>query len=311
MLGIIILNYRTWDISVRCMQSIADAEPQLAYHIYLVDNASPVPMSETCADYIEQHRDTVTFLQAEDNLGYAAGNNIGIRQALADQCGYLLITNNDIVFQKGSITQLQQSLMADDGSGKAGIAGPKVLGENGEIQTSRCSMHTGMKEIFQIFTIGKKFFRSKWNKYYCLDQDPDEPADVYYVSGCCFMITRECAGQVMPFDEGTVLYDEELILGIRMEQAGYRTKYEPQSVVIHQHGGTTRQVQPFMYQCICQSELYYCSRYLHAKKWQLWLLYRYRRMLYRVRSLRNRGLREYWGGFSAGTAEMYAKIWKE
>lgn len=252
------------------MQSIADTIEGMPYHIYLVDNASPNDMPKEFDKYLYEYEKTVTFLQSKENRGYAAGNNIGIRQALDDGCEYLLITNNDILFETCSIQYLLESF----GKGtRIGIAGPKVLNDKGEIQTSRCSMKTGIKEVFQLFTVGKKIFRRKWNKYYCLDQDADKPAYVYYVSGCCFAMTRECALAVTPLDEGTVLYNEEPILGIRMEEQGFQTFYNPKSVVIHQHGETTRQVQPFMYQCICQSELYYCSKYLHAKRWQLWILY--------------------------------------
>lgn len=122
-----------------------------------------------------------------------------------------------------------------------------------------------------------------------------------------FMMSRVCAEAVTPLDEWTILYDEEPILGIHMEEKGFQTLYYPDSVVIHRHGATTMQIQPFMYQCICQSELYYCSHYLHAKKWQLWLLYHYRRTLYRIRSRKDEKLKEYWDEFDRQTKNAYQK----
>ena len=110
MLGIIILNYQTWEISIRCMESIKDTIGEIPYHIYLVDNASPILMPEICQNYLAKHRETVSFLQAAENRGYAAGNNIGIRQALDDHCEYLLITNNDIVFQQGGNPRTDKSI---------------------------------------------------------------------------------------------------------------------------------------------------------------------------------------------------------
>lgn len=304
MLGIIILNYQTWEISIRCMESIKDTIGEIPYHIYLVDNASPILMPEICQNYLAKHRETVSFLQAAENRGYAAGNNIGIRQALDDHCEYLLITNNDIVFQQGAIPELIKAFEKDPA---IGIAGPKVLNADGNIQVSRCAMKTEMREIFQVFTVAKKVFRRKYRRYYCLDQKIDKPSVVYYVSGCCFMMSRVCAEAVTPLDEGTILYDEEPILGIHMEEKGFQTLYYPDSVVIHRHGATIMQIQPFMYQCICQSELYYCSHYLSAKKWQLWLLYHYRRTLYRIRSRKDEKLKEYWDEFDRQTKNAYQK----
>lgn len=303
MVGIIILNYRTWELSIRCMKSIAESSSECAYHIYLVDNASPNLMPKVCRSYLEEHGDKISFLQASENKGYAAGNNIGIRQALADDCEYILITNNDIVFTSEAIS----NMLAGFKNSKVGIVGPKVLNADGNIQVSRCAMKTEMREIFQVFTAAKKIFHRKFSRYYCLDQEIDKPSVVYYVSGCCFMMTKVCAEEVTPLDEGTVLYDEEPILGVHMEEKGFQTLYYPESVVIHQHGATTMQIQPFMYQCICQSEIYYCSHYLHAKKWQLWMLYHYRRSLYRIRSRKDEKLKAYWNEFDKQTKMAYRK----
>lgn len=285
------------------MESIKDTIGEIPYHIYLVDNASPILMPEICQNYLAKHRETVSFLQAAENRGYAAGNNIGIRQALVDNCEFILLTNNDIVFTSESISNMLVAFK----SRKVGIVGPKVLNTDGNIQVSRCAMKTEMREIFQVFTVAKKVFRRKYRRYYCLDQKIDKPSVVYYVSGCCFMMSRVCAEAVTPLDEGTILYDEEPILGIHMEEKGFQTLYYPDSVVIHRHGATTMQIQPFMYQCICQSELYYCSHYLHAKKWQLWLLYHYRRTLYRIRSRKDEKLKEYWDEFDRQTKNAYQK----
>lgn len=305
MTGIIILNYETWELTLRCIKNIGRTQKKLSYHIYLVDNASAGIMPIELSEYLSAHKYTVTYLRAEDNRGYAAGNNIGIRQAILDGCESLVITNNDILFQEDAVQKLVDRL--DDRS-RIGITGPKVMDAQGRIQPSRCSMYTGIREVFQLFTAAKVFFGKKQQRYYCLDQNPDEPADVYYVSGCCFAVSRACAMAVMPLDEGTILYYEEIILGIRMRQAGYRTRYEPSSTVIHQHGGTTRRVQPFMHQCISRSELYYLSRYLRAHKWQLWLLYHYRRSLYLLRCIRNQDFRSYWKEFDRQTRKWYEDL---
>lgn len=302
MVGIIILNYRTWEISLRCMKNIAETQRKTDYKIYLIDNASPNPMPENVKMYLQEYKDSVVFIQAKENRGYAAGNNMGIIQALEDNCESLLITNNDILFEVEAIQELVEALEVER---KIGIAGPKVIDDKGNIQVSRCSMKTGMREIFQLFTVAKKLFRKKWNRYYCLNQDSEQPMYVYYVSGCCFAMSRQCALAVTPLDEGTVLYNEELILGIKMQEQGFKTYYNPKSVVVHQHGGTTNQLQPFMHQCISQSELYYCSKYLHAKKWQLWILYHYRRCLYLMRCLKNSSLRGYWRNFEEETRKAY------
>lgn len=306
-IGIVILNYETWELSLRCMKSIHASAAGCKYKIYLIDNASKRPMPQAVKDYLALSEPDACYIHAEKNRGYAAGNNLGLKNALDDGCSVVIVANNDIIFKNNAMKRLAECLLRCP---KAGIAGPKVINEAGQVQISRCSMKTGMKEIIQIFTAAKKISRRKWKTYYCLDKDPNRKATAYYVSGCCFAISRECAKKVTPLDEGTVLFYEELILGLRMEQAGYKTIYEPSSVVIHQHGATTNTVQPFMHQCISQSELYYCSRYLGAKKYQLWLLYQYRRLLYRMRCIGNVQFKEYWKIFDKATRKAYDEAGK-
>lgn len=96
-IGIVILNYQTWELSLRCMESIHRICRDLLYRIYLVDNASERPMPDAVKSYVAAGKE-IRFLQAKENRGYAAGNNIGIARALADGCDAILISNNDIVF---------------------------------------------------------------------------------------------------------------------------------------------------------------------------------------------------------------------
>lgn len=264
--------------------------------------------SETTDADAPQKQQKLVFLQAKENKGYAAGNNIGLNRALADGCGVLVVANNDILFQEQAVKKLADCLASNR---KIGIAAPKVVDSKGRIQPSRCGMRTGMTEIFQLYTAAKWLFYRKRQKYHCLLQNPDLPMDVYHVSGCCFAFSRECAQKTLPFDENTFLYYEEPILGIRMEQAGYRTRYEPKSVVVHQHGATAGRMRPLMHTYICQSELYYCARYLHAQKWQLCLLYHYRRMLYALRSFTDRQMRSYLKTFLKKTKLFYQEYTKK
>lgn len=300
-IGIVILNYQTWELSLACIDSVHRTCSNLSYVIYLVDNASKRPMTDAVRKHLFVEK-RVKLLQAKENRGYAAGNNIGIKTALIDQCNVIIVTNNDILFQKQAVEKMAAYLAAHP---KTGIVGPKVVDHKGQVLQSCCSMRTGIKEIFQFYTVAKWLFYKKWKTYNCLGQETGKPADVYHVSGCCFAISQECAQKVLPLDEGTMLYYEEPILGICMERAGYVTSYEPGSIVVHKHGATTKQNRPLMYQYISQSELYYCGKYLQAKKWQLCLLYSYRRLLYLLRSLTDHELRSYWRTFQKETSNTY------
>ena len=158
MIGIVILNYETWDVTLQCMESIMEAENEEMIRIYLVDNASTRKKPKEIDRFIEQH--SVTYIEAAENRGYAAGNNLGICRALEDQCTYVLITNNDIRFRSAAIHRMKQLLESSD---RIGIVGPQVVGLDGIHQPSVAMYRTGIREIFHFYT-GLRCFSSKSNE---------------------------------------------------------------------------------------------------------------------------------------------------
>ncbi len=280
MIGIVILNYETWDVTLQCMESIMEAENEEMIRIYLVDNASTRKKPKEIDRFIEQH--SVTYIEAAENRGYAAGNNLGICQALKDQCTYVLITNNDIRFRGAAIHRMKQLLESSD---RIGIVGPQVVGLDGIHQPSVAMYRTGIREIFHFYTGFRCFHRKAMREYQGMDQDAGGQYPVYHVSGCCFLMNRKAAETLYPLDENTFLYDEELIIGIRMEQAGLQTWYCGIAVVEHHHGYTTQKNSAFMQKCIRESEQYYCREYLKTGVLQRCLLYCYRKTLQVLRYL--------------------------
>ena len=152
-IGIVVLNYQTWELSLRCMESVQKACGAFRWRIYLVDNASKRAMPSKMQCFLTKEGTRACFLKADENRGYASGNNLGIARALEDGCGVIVVANNDIVFKSGAIEAMAVCLLRHP---KAGIVGPMVVGRDGSIQQSCCSMRTGMWEIFQIYTVAKK-----------------------------------------------------------------------------------------------------------------------------------------------------------
>lgn len=282
MIGIVILNYETWNVTLQCMESIASIEPKEMVRIYLVDNASTRSKPKEIDAFIKQH--DVCFIAAAENRGYAAGNNLGIHKALEDRCDYVLIANNDIRFRKTTIKTMMELLKSDE---RIGIVGPQVVSIDGIRQPSVAMYKTGIREIFHFYTGLRCLHRKKMSIYQGINQDAEGQYPVYHVSGCCFLMSRKAAETLYPLDENTFLYDEELIIGIRMEQAGVQTWYCGSAVVEHHHGYTTQKNSAFMQKCIRDSEQYYCREYLRASKLVLKVLNVYRKGLARIRGIEN------------------------
>ncbi|MEK3791672.1 glycosyltransferase family 2 protein [Paenibacillus sp. FSL R7-0204] len=272
MIGIIILNYINWEDTIRCIESIFVNEKKTLYHIYVVDNASPNRMNRDVENFLlVQNR--ITFIQRETNDGYSAGNNSGIKMALSDGCQEILIVNNDVLLKNNSIYNLQEFLKLNK---EVGIVGPKIFLANGQLQMINMGIKTGLKEKYMYLlrkTIFSSFVKNFIRKFCALDQDLTKPFEVHSVSGCCFMMSEKCAHDITPFDEETFLYQEELIIGIKMEEKGYKTVYYPSSEVTHVHGQSTKHIKAFSYICLVESEIYYFRKYLKTSKTALFPLY--------------------------------------
>ena len=299
MVGIVILNYNSWDDTEKCITSLHKAEPKLRCRIYLVDNCSPKRPTDKFMEFLNEKQ--VIFIQSGINSGYSAGNNLGIKRALDDGCDSILISNSDVRYEKESVTLLFRYLQTHP---DVGIVGPKIIRENGTIQKECMMVKTGIREKYLLRTRLYIFFPRYNKKYWGRNHDYNqETFRVYAVLGCCFMISRECALKVTPLDEKTFLYEEELILGICMEQAGWKTIYYPKSVIHHLHGKSTQNVKAFSYTCNVCSEIYYCRKYLQMERWKVIPLFCYRSVLYIVKCLNSADFRGYWKQYQIRTKQ--------
>ena len=141
MVGIVILNYNSWADTVACVDSIHEAEKKLEFRIYLVDNCSPVRPEPGVLESLDKRG--VIFIQNERNAGYSAGNNIGIKRALEDGCEEVLISNSDVRYETGSISELQTYLQDHP---DVGIVGPKIFLRDGSIQ-KECMMRKTYEHV--------------------------------------------------------------------------------------------------------------------------------------------------------------------
>lgn len=305
MVGIVILNYNTWDYTTECIESILGQEMGVPYSIYLVDNASQKKMPRACRKFID--KEYITFIQAKENRGYAAGNNLGIREAISQGCDMILISNNDVVFQAGTIKVLYTYLLEHP---NVGIVGPKVLKQNGKMQETNLGCKMTLKGKY-LYILRKTPFRRMAkdfvNQFRIKEETLKENRKVFMVSGCCFMMRKEVIEKIDFLDEDTFLYEEENILGCQMEQIGYDVYLLPKAEVFHKHGQTTKGCKAFSFTCMVESEIYYCRTYLEESLLKIWPLYMIRTIEYFQMSLKNIDYRKNINDFFYRTMK---KMWR-
>lgn len=302
MIGIVILNYNSWELTIDCIQSIFMTLKE-EYKIYVVDNLSTITMPSEFKTLLESNR--IQFIEAQINKGYSAGNNLGLIAALNDNCEYLLISNSDIVFHDFSIEKMKNYLSSNK---DVGIVGPKIYLSDGQIQDIDMLTKTTLKVKYDLI------FRKTWLKYIMKKNtikfskstnDLDMPFVVHSVSGCCFMMNKNCAEYLVPLDEKTFLYEEEVIIGVKMEQQELKTVYLTDSEITHYHGQTTKNLKAFSYIEFVRSEIYYLKNYLKNNNFEIILLILIRFLKYFINMFINKDYRKNFKRFFSRGLEFF------
>jgi GT2 family glycosyltransferase len=213
---IIILTWNHWPVTAVCLQSLQ----QLTYpnhKIIVVDNAST---DETVPSIRRDYPD-ITLLQNEQNLGFAAGCNVGLRHALAHNADYVLLLNNDATVTADLLDVLiSQAAQLPD----AGILTPRLAyqEEGGQTWFAGSRRHWLTLESVDFGPLGPR-------RHTLLEQRHA----VDYIFGTAMFIPTPVLRKVGLFDEIFFLYYEDMDLCLRTQAAGYQLYYLPDATVYH------------------------------------------------------------------------------
>jgi GT2 family glycosyltransferase len=195
--------------------------------VHVVDNASRDGTAEMVARGFPEFRLTAS----DQNLGFAAANNIAIR---AGSAPYMLVLNPDTRVTAGSLDRLCELM---DSRSEVGMAGPRLELEDGSFDhAARRSFPTPLSALGHLTGIGRRRESGRLAAY----RAPEvESGPVDAVNGAFMLIRRAALDEVGLFDEGYWMYMEDLDLCYRLARAGWVTWYEPSVTVIHVKAGTT------------------------------------------------------------------------
>jgi GT2 family glycosyltransferase len=236
---IVILNYRTPDLTVACLRSLAAQVPELpGVEVVVTDNASGDGSAEHIQRAITQEGMSA-WARCEPlplNGGYAYGNNAPIRQALARQSPpeFVLLLNPDTELRPHAVGALIDFMRSHP---EACIAGSRLEDPDGTPHCSAFNFPSAWSELDRGLKLGV-VTRLLANR---VVQRPisEEACEVDWVAGASMLVRREVFERVGLIDEAYFLYFEEVDFLLRARRAGYRTYYVPQSRVIHHVGAST------------------------------------------------------------------------
>jgi GT2 family glycosyltransferase len=238
--SIIILNYKSKGLVRQCVKTIRLCAPKTSYEVIVVDNDSGDGVGAMLASQYPE----VRFIQSPKNVGYAAGNNLGLRAARGR---YLVIMNPDITMRPGSLDAMVAFM---DSHADVGIMGPKLVHPDESIDVS-CYRFPGYAiPIYRRTPLGKlPAGRRAVSRYLMSEYDRKGDRDVDWLLGAVLMVRRSAIEKVGLLDERYFLYFEDTDWCRRFWQAGWRVVYFTGAKMVHYHERLSAQgswlVSPF------------------------------------------------------------------
>jgi GT2 family glycosyltransferase len=222
MVIVVVLNWNLKDDLAECLASLE----RMTYPdtgVVVVDNAS----DDGSVEMVQAQFPAVHLIANDCNLGFAGGNNVGLRHALGQGAECVFMLNNDTVIAPDMLARLVNVMLAQP---SLGIVGPKIL-------------YHGTED--RVWYLGHR--RSRWlpvphRVNLRLGERPRGPTwfEVDYVSGCGMLIRREVLEEVGLLDEGLFMHYEDADYCRRAQEAGYRLACVPGARMWHKVSQSSR-----------------------------------------------------------------------
>ena len=225
-ISVIILNFNTLELTKICISSLLHSKlGTYAIEVIVCDNAS----TDGTDKMVKTEFPSVTFIQNGGNVGFAAGNNPGIKKSKGR---YVLLLNSDTEVPENTIREMIRFM---DAHPKAGAATCKLLLMNGSMDPA---CHRGMPTPWNGFTYYTKLEKlfptiKLFSGYHQLYKNLTTIHEVDCISGAFFLVRREVIDTVGMLDEAYFMYGEDVDWAYRIKEAGWQIWFNPSVTILH------------------------------------------------------------------------------
>lgn len=246
MVSVIIINYNTFALTCDCIASVIAHTKDVPYEIILVDNAS----TECNPDLFHTRFPTIHLIKNNRNLGFSAGNNLGIQTAKGE---FILLLNSDTLLKEDAISIAAEIMAAKSNLGALGV---RMEYPDGALQHTARKFRSISWELLDLLRFIPLLMpydiraKKMLGKYFKADMD------VYcdWLNGAFLMLRRDVL-QKMPegkLDERFFMYGEDHLWGWHIDQLGYQSYFTARARIVHINSGSTKpekqlQLIPVMY----------------------------------------------------------------
>ena len=249
-LSIIIVHYKTRELTLQCLRSIREFSPRIPYEILLIDNGSQDGIGPVIAEEFPE----VRLIETGRNDGFSQASNLGIVNSHGK---YLLLLNSDTKIIEPVFDRLVQYM---DSRSEVGCIGPQHMGANGRHQVSYGKFPDLFSEVlrkivdYQI-ALNDPNIRGYLAEFCSTEQEVD------WLSGSCLLLRREALRQAGLLDESFFMYFEDIDLCKRLRDHSWKVIYCPMSKILHYSGQSVKENILAGLVAYRQSQIYFARKH--------------------------------------------------
>lgn len=249
--SIILVSYKTKELTKNCIKSICEKTEGFSYDIYVVDNNS----QDGSCEMIRDEFPDVKLIENPENNGFGSANNIAIRES---QSKYVFLLNTDTLLINNAIKILFDFMENSPGTGACGA---NLYDENMEHIHSYGIFQTIRSQILKTFGL-RYFFPED------LKQMKDKGLNkenlfktVDYITGADLMIRKTTLDKAGIFDERFFMYYEEAELQYRIKKHGFEIYILPEAQIIHLHNKSPKKKESMYFEFLKSKYLFFKLSY--------------------------------------------------
>jgi hypothetical protein len=235
---VIVLNWNGLDDTLDCLEHLRRLEyPE--YDVVTVDNGS----TDGSPEAIRERFPEVTLIETGQNLGFAGGNNVGMRYALETGADCVLLLNNDTQVAPDALGHLVEAVQADP---RAGVAGPTIY-------------YYDQPEVIWSAGGAVDWRRGGTWMVGLNEQDTGQfglvPRGVDFVTGCALFARKGVLEQAGLLDERFFMYYEEVEWCLRARRVGFGIVHVPRARVWHKISPESQADSPLVHYYMTRNRL--------------------------------------------------------
>lgn len=258
-LSVIILSYKSKeDLSV-LLPSVYNSQTSYSFEVIVVDNDS----QDGTFEWLKASSYKLKAIHNINN-GFAAGNNVGIKQA---QGRYILLLNPDVKVEPDTFQAMLDFMQAHS---EVGISGCKVLKPDGSLDLACRRRFPNPRNSFS-----RLFLRNN-NNYNYSGTDVNQEMEVDSVVGAFLLIRKTVMDRIGLLDESFFMYGEDLDWCWRCKEAGFKVWYYPKTFITHYKGASSKKAPFKMLKAFHDAmwifyKKHYRQKYFFLFNWLVWL----------------------------------------